>query len=48
MKKINLKVMCKRDRFDYWNSCKCLSNSVNVAALLYPKMQAFNKLTTIL
>ena len=33
MKKSNLEVTCKRDRFDYWNSCKRLPNSVNMAAL---------------
>ena len=33
MKKINLEVTCKRHRFGYWNSCKCLPNFVNVAAL---------------
>ena len=33
MKKIKLEVMCKRNRFDYWNLCKCLPNFVNVAAL---------------
>ena len=34
MKKINLEVMCKRDRFGYWNLCKRLPSFVNVAALL--------------
>ena len=34
MKKINLEVTCKRNRFGYWNSCKRLPNFVNVAALL--------------
>ena len=33
MKKINLEVTYKRYRFCYWNSCKCLPNFVNVAAL---------------
>ena len=37
MKKINLEVTCKRDRFGYWNSCKRLPNFVNVAALLIGK-----------
>ena len=34
MKKINLEVTCKRNRFGYWNSCKRLPNFVNVAALV--------------
>ena len=34
MKKINLPVLCKLDRFGYRNLCKCLPNFVNVAALL--------------
>ena len=34
MKKINLEVMCKRNRFGYWNSCKRLPNFLNVAALV--------------
>ena len=29
----DLEVTCKRHRFGYWNSCKCLPNFVNVAAL---------------
>ena len=33
MKKINLEVTCKLNCFGYWNSCKCLPNFVNVAAL---------------
>ena len=33
MEKINLEVMCKRNRFGYWKSCKRLPNFVNVAAL---------------
>ena len=33
MKKINLEVTCKRNRYGYWNSCKRLLNLVNVAAL---------------
>ena len=33
MKKINLEVTCKRNRFGYWNSCKPLPNFINVAAL---------------
>ena len=33
MKKINLEIMCKQNRFDYWNSCKRLPNFVNVTAL---------------
>ena len=33
MKKSNLEVPCKRNRFGYWNSCKRLPNFVNVAAL---------------
>ena len=32
--KKNLEVMCKRNRFGYWNSCKRLPNFVNVAALV--------------
>ena len=32
MKKNNLEVTCKLDRFGYWNSCKSLPKSVNVAA----------------
>ena len=31
---ISLEVMCKRNRFGYWNSCKRLPNFINVAALL--------------
>ena len=34
MKKSNLEIPCKRNRFGYWNPCKCLPNFVNVAALL--------------
>ena len=34
MKKSNLEVPCKLNRFGYWNSCKRLPNFVNVAALL--------------
>ena len=34
LKKSNLEVPCKRNRFGYWNSCKRLPNFVNVAALL--------------
>ena len=34
IKKINLEVTCKRNRFGYWNSCKRLPNFVDVAALL--------------
>ena len=33
MKKINLEVTCKLNRFGYWNSCKRLPNFLNVAAL---------------
>ena len=33
MKKINLEVTYKQNRFSYWNSCKRLPNFVNVAAL---------------
>ena len=33
MKKSNLEVPCKRNRFGYWNSCKRLPNFVNLAAL---------------
>ena len=33
LKKSNLEVPCKRNRFGYWNSCKRLPNFVNVAAL---------------
>ena len=33
-KKLNLEVTCKRNRFGYWNLCKCLPNFVHVAALL--------------
>ena len=32
--KINLEVTCKRNHFGYWNSCKCLANFINVAALV--------------
>ena len=32
MKKINLKVTCKQNRFSNWNSCKGLQNFVNMAA----------------
>ena len=31
--KINQEVLCKRNRFRYWNSCKHLPDFVNVAAL---------------
>ena len=34
MKKINLEVTCKRNRFGYWNLCKRLPNFVNVVALV--------------
>ena len=34
MEKIRLEDLCKRNRFSYWNSCKCLPNFVNVAALI--------------
>ena len=34
MKKINLEVTCKRNRFGYLNSCKRLPSFVNVAALV--------------
>ena len=34
-KKINLEVVCKRNHFGYWNSCKSLPNFVNVAALSF-------------
>ena len=34
MKKSNLEVPCKRNRFGYWNSCKRLPNFINVAALV--------------
>ena len=33
MKKINLEVTFKRNRFGYWNLCKRLPNFLNVAAL---------------
>ena len=42
MKKINLEVMCKRNRFGYWNSCKRLpkflkrgSHSDGLASKIY-------------
>ena len=31
--KSNLEVLCKRNRFGYWNLCKHLPNFLNVAAL---------------
>ena len=34
MKKVNLEVLCKWNRFCYWNSCKSLANFINVAALI--------------
>ena len=42
-KKINLEVSCKRYRFGYLDSCKCLPNFVNVAALYMgtPKIVKF-------
>ena len=33
MKKISTVIACKRNRFDFWNSCKRLQNFVNVEAL---------------
>ena len=33
MKKINLEVSCIQNGLGYWNSCKCLPNFINVAAL---------------
>ena len=34
MKKISTVIACKRNRFDFWNSCKRLHNFVNVEALV--------------
>ena len=34
MKKISTVIACKRNRFDFWNSCKRLQNFVNVEALI--------------
>ena len=39
MKKSNLEVPCKRNRFGYWNSCKRLPNFINVAALVECDLQ---------
>ena len=33
MKKCSTVIACKRNRFDFWNSCKRLQNFVNVEAL---------------
>ena len=33
MKKISTVIACKRNRFDFWNSCKRLQNFVNMEAL---------------
>ena len=34
MKKCSTVIACKRNLFDFWNSCKLLQNFVNVEALL--------------
>ena len=34
IKKIRTVIACKRNRFDFWNSCKRLQNFVNVEALV--------------
>ena len=33
MKKFGTVIACKRNHFDFWNSCKRLQNFVNVEAL---------------
>ena len=34
MKKFSTVIACKRNRFDFWNSCKRLQNFANVEALV--------------
>ena len=37
-KKLNTVIACKRNRFDFWNSCKRLQNFVNVEALVLTQL----------
>ena len=36
-------IVCKRNRFDFWNSCKRLQNFVNVEALTQRHMFGYSK-----
>ena len=38
MKRFSTVIACKRNRFDFWNSCKRLQNFVNVEALLVSQL----------